>query len=196
MGTQRQVRAGIRALPHHESNHRTGDGLPMPFRQASDRAGDGRGRGEGAVCGSREGEVRAARYFTGKPCRRGHIAERFSTTRTCVVCANERAKEWQSANRRKYLDAQNESRRVRLFGVDRSRYEQMLAAQGGGCAICAGQNPKNRMLAIDHDHSCCPGGRTCGGCVRGLLCDSCNHGLGKFRDSPETLLMAARYLQK
>ena len=141
-------------------------------------------------------EPKAARYFTGKPCKRGHIAERYTSTRTCVMCAAERCLEWQSANKRKYLNAQNESRRIRLFGIDRTRYDSMLAAQGGGCAICGGPNRGGRMLAVDHDHSCCPGERTCGKCVRGLLCDSCNHAIGKFRDDPELLIKAAHYLRR
>jgi hypothetical protein len=68
----------------------------------------------------------------------------------------------------------------------------MLVRQGGGCAICRRDNGK-RLLAVDHDHACCPGERTCGKCVRGLLCDGCNHGLGKFRDDPELLRRAAEY---
>lgn len=30
-------------------------------------------------------------YFTGKPCKHGHIAERFKSTRTCVECNRLRA---------------------------------------------------------------------------------------------------------
>lgn len=33
------------------------------------------------------------RYFTGKPCVRGHIAERMVSTRTCVQCKNDREKD-------------------------------------------------------------------------------------------------------
>lgn len=135
----------------------------------------------------------AKTYFTGRPCKRGHTARRYVSTRTCVKCAAVRCVEWQSKNKRRYLDSQNESRRVRLFGLARDKYDALLQKQGGGCAIC-GTATQKRLLAVDHDHSCCPGERTCGKCIRGLLCDNCNHGLGKFRDNPQLLRNAIRYL--
>ena len=33
---------------------------------------------------------------------------------------------------------------------------------------------------IDHDHRCCGPGRSCGKCIRGLLCTTCNTGLGQL----------------
>jgi hypothetical protein len=35
-----------------------------------------------------------SRYFTGKRCRRGHVAERYSNNGECVICAKLRANEW------------------------------------------------------------------------------------------------------
>ena len=34
-----------------------------------------------------------ARYFTGKPCRNGHIAERYVAQSACVVCARDKARD-------------------------------------------------------------------------------------------------------
>jgi hypothetical protein len=42
-------------------------------------------------------------------------------------------------------------------------------------------------LVVDHDHNT--------GAVRGLLCHSCNTGLGHLGDSVETLARALDYLQ-
>lgn len=64
----------------------------------------------------------------------------------------------------------------------------MLAAQGGKCAICGGTNPGGHRLAVDHDHTT--------GAVRGLLCHACNAGIGKLRDDPALLRVAADYLDK
>ena len=43
-------------------------------------------------------------------------------------------------------------------------------------------------LCLDHDHVTEK--------FRGWLCLNCNHGLGKFKDNPETLIRAAEYLNE
>jgi hypothetical protein len=63
----------------------------------------------------------------------------------------------------------------RTYNITADDYERMLIAQGGGCAICGRKPAKNQRLAVDHDHSCCPGRGSCGNCIRGLLCTRCNH---------------------
>jgi hypothetical protein len=50
------------------------------------------------------------------------------------------------------------------------------------------------LLAVDHDHGCCPGQRSCGKCVRGLVCRDCNAMLGLARDNADSLRRAASYL--
>jgi len=78
------------------------------------------------------------------------------------------------------------------------QFGELSARQGGRCAICDEPTPVNAIkphLVVDHDHSCCSGaGATCGICVRGLLCMRCNTGLGFFKDDPELLEAAIRYL--
>ncbi|MFC4114136.1 endonuclease domain-containing protein [Nonomuraea zeae] len=49
-------------------------------------------------------------------------------------------------------------------------------------------------LHIDHDHSCCPGPRSCGQCIRGVLCMSCNTALGHVKDDAGRLEALANYL--
>jgi hypothetical protein len=86
-------------------------------------------------------------------------------------------------------------RLIRAFGIDADQFDQLLESQGGGCAIC-GDVFEDRLMHVDHDHSCCPGMRTCGGCIRGICCRSCNQALGFLKDQPARAEAAARYLRR
>lgn len=92
---------------------------------------------------------------------------------------------------------------LRNYNMNHWDYVIMLISQGMRCAICGTQDPGygKKSFAVDHDHNCCPirrngrSKRTCGKCVRGLLCDACNTGIGRFDDNPITLRLAADYLE-
>lgn len=78
----------------------------------------------------------------------------------------------------------------RMYGATVERYEQMLQTQHGRCAICGANDPGrkgNASFCIDHDHDT--------GIIRGLLCNDCNLGIGRFRDDHALLLKAAEYLK-
>ena len=69
--------------------------------------------------------------------------------------------------------------RLQRYHLTQEEYDAVLVAQGGVCADCGGLETrtfKGRVLAlaIDHDHDCCPGQRTCGSCLRGIVCARCN----------------------
>ncbi|AEV52078.1 recombination endonuclease [Rhodococcus phage REQ1] len=80
------------------------------------------------------------------------------------------------------------------YGITTRQYDAMLEMQGGVCAICSEPPPPGGVLAVDHNHNCCPGKKTCGKCLRGLLCHECNMALGKVRDSKQLLHKAIGYL--
>lgn len=87
--------------------------------------------------------------------------------------------------------------RKQRFGITREQFDALFASQGNRCAICRTANPGRTFWAVDHDHGCCPGSeRTCGECIRGILCKACNQGLGHLRDNTETLQSAILYLEK
>ena len=81
------------------------------------------------------------------------------------------------------------------YTISLDEYDKLLAGQNNSCAIC-GKTPEEngRRLAVDHDHACCPGERSCGKCIRGLLCSGCNTGLGGFKDNNVTLRVAVQYI--
>lgn len=71
------------------------------------------------------------------------------------------------------------------------------------CSICKNGladvydfDVKRYGLVIDHDHSCCPGNKSCGKCIRGLLCRECNLLLGHCKDDIDRLKNAIKYLKK
>ena len=92
------------------------------------------------------------------------------------------------------VDTEQQGFQLRKQGVSNQHYLALFEAQDGKCAICGvteghrSKNSKVCRLAVDHDH------RT--GQVRGLLCNSCNRGLGRFKDSIENLEAAIRYLKR
>lgn len=64
------------------------------------------------------------------------------------------------------------------------------------CHICSKVDNGGRNFDIDHDHTCCKDSEgSCGKCVRGLLCRSCNHALGFFKDDTDLLAKAIAYLR-
>jgi hypothetical protein len=75
--------------------------------------------------------------------------------------------------------------RVR-YGITLQEKELKLEEQKGLCALC-GEKITSRVC-VDHNH------RT--DQVRGILCNSCNIGLGAFYDSVEKLNMAIQYLKR
>jgi hypothetical protein len=71
----------------------------------------------------------------------------------------------------------------RRYGIGQADFDELLAEQGGVCAICKAADPEH----VDHDHDT--------GYVRGLLCFNCNGGLGQFRDHAGHLAGAIEYLR-
>jgi hypothetical protein len=66
-----------------------------------------------------------------------------------------------------------------MYKMTAEGYERLLLRQGGHCALCStkcttGHSGKKIRLHVDHDHSCCSGNKSCGKCIRGLLCGGCN----------------------
>lgn len=123
-------------------------------------------------------------YFTGKPCKYGHIAHRFTNNGTCKECFKVIAKK----SYHKYYNERN-------FDISDAERQAIDDRQYGVCAICKeeetiidGQTKEVKPLSLDHNHKT--------GKVRGLLCTKCNIGLGNFNDEAYLLRRAADYLEQ
>lgn len=75
---------------------------------------------------------------------------------------------------------------LRTYGISVEEYGHMYLRQRGQCAICKIRPHRADPLAVDHDHAT--------GAVRGLLCRTCNIGLGCFKDNLASLGRAVAYL--
>lgn len=102
-----------------------------------------------------------------------------------------------NARRRKTRQRRHETHVQRTYEISPERYQELYDQQGGLCAICGpttGNRGASRKLSVDHDHRCCPGPISCGKCVRGLVCQTCNDFLGRVRDDPRAFLRGYAYL--
>ena len=123
------------------------------------------------------------------------------TNRTCRTCSIEKPiEEYYISNtgtkgqvyRRticKPCYSENECNRhiKKRYNMDVSDYDKLLEEQGSACAICETTEPQGQgRFHIDHNHTT--------GEVRGLLCHSCNSGIGHLQDSPVILAEAIKYL--
>lgn len=72
----------------------------------------------------------------------------------------------------------------RMYNLTLDEVQALIDKQGGKCAICQ----QSRVLVVDHDHK--------SGKVRGMLCGTCNTGIGKLGDSADGLRQALIYLTR
>ena len=114
----------------------------------------------------------------------------------CQNCHTKRTNEWRFEN----PDKTRSSRILNKFKITLDAYNLLLEKQNYVCAVCG--NPETIIkrgkllnLSVDHDRSCCANDESCGSCVRGLLCQACNTGIGKLKDDINLLKSAITYLQ-
>jgi Recombination endonuclease VII len=97
-------------------------------------------------------------------------------------------REWRSKNVHK---SRAQSKRWALkhkYGLTQDEWNQIFASQDFRCLICRTAEPAGTGWHTDHNHEA--------GTVRGILCSSCNIGIGLFKDNPKLLREAANYLER
>jgi hypothetical protein len=141
-------------------------------------------------------------YFTGEPCKRGHIAARSTSKSDCVECVRlrdaqrraekgdelrayrrawgEENKGYQAEWRRKNPDYDKHRRR-------KLQEEEAGRPRSSRCECC-GKPERGKALAYDHCHS--------SGQFRGWLCSTCNKGLGLLGDTAASVRRALEYLER
>lgn len=138
--------------------------------------------------------------------------KKATSSRRCKECSGrrdlqryERQKEYELARRSAHYFANKPSERKRKkkwamsrYGATQEWYNQKLTEQGGGCALCETTIPSKRSsyMHIDHRHGCCPNGKACDRCRRGLLCSRCNGTLERVESVPGWSEKALAYLAR
>lgn len=80
--------------------------------------------------------------------------------RACKLCVNETSKKYEKPYKRHSIKLED--------------FEKMISNQNNSCLICKRIFTEELKIVIDHDHNCCNSNRSCGRCIRGLLCSHCN----------------------
>ncbi len=124
----------------------------------------------------------------------------MTVTKRCSKCGETKPLDEFHVRTRSYDGVQafckpcmREANQISKYGVTTEAFHAQLEAQEDSCVLCgrdvshAPDAPGARRAHIDHDHET--------GKPRGILCLSCNTGLGKFNDDPARLRAAAAYLE-
>ena len=79
---------------------------------------------------------------------------------------------------------------MKNYGITSLVYEEERVKQNFCCIICNQheRTQPHKRLHVDHDHIT--------GMYRGLLCNTCNIGLGMFKDNVELLTKAIEYIDE
>jgi hypothetical protein len=121
------------------------------------------------------------RFVRKQICLRGHDTALVGRRkgRQCIQCDKDRYR----LNKARWKD----KALLLTYGIGIEKYNALLVAQGNCCAICGvDEKQLKRKLDVDHSHNTKQ--------VRGLLCTSCNQGLGRFKDNTTYLASAIEYL--
>ena len=95
-----------------------------------------------------------------------------------------RNKTWREAN-----PEQERARKIKYrHGLSQDEFNAMLEAQGNVCAICGTAKWGSQGPHVDHDHKTEK--------IRGILCKTCNVGLGQLGDCVERIRDALGYLEQ
>jgi len=132
-------------------------------------------------------------------CRNNRLASGRGSL--CKSCDTVRVKQYRRSEKGKTASAKyrasqrgrakRKNDELKKFGITSAFYNKLHNEQKGLCAVCGMPESVVRFgavvsLAVDHCHTT--------GKVRGLLCNSCNLGLGNLKDNIDIMASAISYL--
>lgn len=123
------------------------------------------------------------KLFCSAICRRRDRLGLPGTVLTCHVCQGDIHEDRRCDSIFCSKTCLQVAQRAKLYKISVEEMLALFREADGLCTICRDREPSH----IDHCHT--------SGRVRGFICGQCNTGLGMFRDSPEFLRAAARYLE-
>ena len=132
--------------------------------------------------------------YIGVDCPKNHGGLRYTKYGQCIECIKDAKSKYRETDKGKATEAKyqetygKENRqklKLNLYKISVAEFNEILFKQNSKCAICKNDLDMGKKTCIDHCHNSKK--------VRGILCWSCNVGLGHFKDSPELLKQAAVY---
>jgi hypothetical protein len=128
----------------------------------------------------RRGARCARKAGHGGPCK---------TSEALALAAKRKAESVRVNGRRRYPESKRRWRqtyKLWRYGLTQEQFGRLLAVQENACGMCREPFAEGSPICVDHDHACCQGEKmSCGKCVRGLLCRSCNAALGHIERKSE-----------
>lgn len=145
-------------------------------------------------------------------CKKVKVSSEFNKHKTtidklcswCTSCHRAASKEWAEKNKKvvkkrsdkwykKFKIRHKNNTLLRKYGITVEQYNEMLVKQNGKCKICdnaqlSGNQWGRYNLVVDHCHKT--------NIVRGLLCSSCNRGIGLMKESINSFKNAIIYLEE
>jgi len=108
----------------------------------------------------------------------------------CKDCRNAHNRRYRATRVQQTKETERKNKFKVRYGITLEEYDDLLKSQGGCCAVCGKDYPGRRVkhFSVDHCHAT--------SMVRGLLCDTCNRGLGMLGDTLDSINKAIEYLRR
>lgn len=156
---------------------------PKAFAREKRRLANARWRAKNPLASKESTKKSMARWRAKNPLANRDAAARWRAKNPQAY--RDAAARYRAENPQACKEATECWRLKKAYGLSIVERQNMLDKQCGLCAICGNfmESPH-----VDHCHAT--------GKIRGLLCSTCNTGLGHFKDNPMLCFSAGEYLKK